>query len=204
MSSAKASRVKLSGHLNEKHFACLIGGEVNKGPHTDKKDVIDQQHGSHSVKAGSYWQVFLYSRDRLASNTIFQGLGDVADIMIGCLDAYPPECQDYLADKMSAKLRLQPRMRRLLEELQNPRILASFFSKALFDGGSANYLSIYPGPANDRKEQKHFHVFHRDDVVDALMQCISLRNSKARNRKQMDDQKVTFHSTLHEKNTGRD
>lgn len=46
MTSKQASRVKLSGHQNEQDFATLIGGSVNLGSHTDKKDVIDAQHRS--------------------------------------------------------------------------------------------------------------------------------------------------------------
>ena len=202
MPSVKASRVKVSGHLNEKHFASFIGGEVNKGSHIDKKDVIDKQHRSHSVKAGSYWQIFLYGRDRLQSNTIFQGLGDVANIMIACIDSYPVDYRNYLNDKMTSKLRLQPNMRRLLKELQKPKILASFFDKAIFDGGNADCLSLYPGPANADRRSKVFHVFHKDDVVNALMTCVSLRNSKARTSGQIDDQKVVFDSKFHERSMG--
>ena len=33
MSSEEASKVKITGHENEQHFANLIGGEVNKGSH---------------------------------------------------------------------------------------------------------------------------------------------------------------------------
>lgn len=40
MTSDHASEVKIAGHLNEYDFAELIGGEVNLGAHTDKKDVI--------------------------------------------------------------------------------------------------------------------------------------------------------------------
>ena len=202
MSPKKASEVKIKGHANEEHFAQLIGGEVNKGSHTDKKDVIDKHHRSHSVKSGAYWQVFLYGRDRLSTDIIFQGLGDIADIMVACIDSYPKEYGDYLKDKKASKLRLQPNMRHLLKELQKPKILASFFDKALFDGGNADFLSLYPGPARDDEEKKEFHVFHKDDVVDALMKSISLRNSKARTKSQMDDQKVVFDSELHGRSMG--
>ena len=202
MSSAEASRVKTTGHLNEEHFANLIGGEVNKGSHTDKKDVIDCQHRSHSVKAGTYWQIFLYGKERWQKNTIFQGLGQIANIMIACIDSYPLEYNDYLIDKKASKLRLQPKMRQLLNELQKPKILAGFFDKALFDGGKADYLSLYPGPANTDKKDKIFHVFHKDEVVNALVENISLRNSKARTQNQMDDQKVIFDSRHHKKSMG--
>ena len=42
MTSGHAREVKVSGHINEHHFAELIGGAVNKGTQTDKKDVVDK------------------------------------------------------------------------------------------------------------------------------------------------------------------
>ena len=82
MTSEQASLKKISGHVNEYDFAELIGGEVNLGAPTDKKDVIDRQHRSHSVKGGTWWQIFLYARSRLLHNTIFRGIGNLADFMI--------------------------------------------------------------------------------------------------------------------------
>ena len=202
MTTTHASQVKLAGHRNEYDFAALIGGQVNLGSHTDKKDVIDQQHRSHSVKAGTWWQVFLYGRERLRTNTIFQGLGQVANIMIACLDAYPPTYADYLRDKPAAKRRLQPEMRNLLAELQKKVIFRAFLNKALFDGGNADYLTVFPGPAAAPAHQKVFHVFHKDDVVQELTSVVTLRNSKARKASETDDQKVIFWSSLHKKNIG--
>lgn len=202
MSSEHASEVKVSGHRNEADFASLIGGAVNLGSHTDKKDVIDAQHRSHSVKAGTWWQIFLYGRERLRTNTIFQGLGDVANIMIDCIDAYPLDRADYLQNRTEAKRRLQPHMRRLLAELQKPNIFNAFLDKALFDAGNADYLSIWLGKANAAVEDKTFHVFHKNEVVAALATDVTLRNSKANHAGQMDDQKVTFYSSLHSRNIG--
>ena len=197
-----AREVKTAGHRNEADFAALIGGEVNLGSHTDKKDVIDGQHRFHSVKAGTWWQMFLYGRERLRTNTIFQGLGDVADIMIACIDAYPASREEYLRDRIAAKRRLQPEMRRLLAELQKPRIFRAFLDKALFDGGNADYLSMFLGRASTPSHDKHFHVFHKDEVVAALDADVTLRNSKARRADEMDDQKVTFLSARHGRNIG--
>ena len=202
MTPDQACEVKIAGHLNEYDFAELIGGEVNLGAHTDKKDVIDRQHRSHSVKAGVWWQIFLYSRERLKTNTIFQGIGNVANIMVDCIDAYPPKFQDYKAEKLQAKAKLQPQMQRLLAELQQSKIFNVFLNKALFDGGNADYLSIFPGKAKVDKSKKTFHIFHKDEVVSTLASDVTLRNSKARNTREMDDQKVTFLSTLHRKNIG--
>ena len=202
MSSEHASDVKVSGHRNEDDFAYLIGGEVNLGSHQDKKDVIDAQHRSHSVKAGTWWQVFLYGRERLATNTIFQGLGELADIMIACIDAYPVSYEDYQRDKLTAKQRLQEPMRRLQAELSNERPFRAFLDKSLFDGGNADYLSFTLGPANRSRDDKVFHIFHKDEVVNALANDIEVLNSRARNRNQMNDQKVTFRSQLLGRNIG--
>ena len=202
MSSAHASEVKRSGHRNEEDFAYLIGGEVNLGSHTDKKDVIDAQHRSHSVKAGTWWQIFLYGRERLRTNTIFQGLGSLADTLIACLDAYPATYQDYLDDKETAKLNLQPHMRQLRDELDNLRLFRAFLEKSLFDGGNADYLSVTLGAANRERSDKIFCIFHRTDVVEALAQDIEIRNSKKRRAGQWDDQKVVFWSRHHRRNIG--
>ncbi len=202
MSSEHASDVKVSGHRNEEDFAFLIGGEINQGSHIDKKDVIDAQHRFHSVKAGTWWQVFLYGRERLRTNTIFQGLGNLADIMIACLDAYPETYENYLNDKATAKLKLQPQMRRLRDELDNPRLFRAFLEKSLFDGGNADYLSITLGAANRPRSDKVFHIFHKSDVVEALAQDVMLKNSQKRRAGQWDDQKVTFWSRHHRRNIG--
>ena len=54
MDPGHASEVKTAGHRNEYDFAALIGGEVNLGSHIDKKDVIDGQHRSHSVRPARF------------------------------------------------------------------------------------------------------------------------------------------------------
>lgn len=202
MSTDHASDVKMSGHRNERDFAYLIGGGLNRVSHVDKTDVVDSQGRSHSVKAGNWCQVFLYGRDRLVANTFFQGLGDVANIMVACLDSYPATYEEYLADKMTAKLNLQPNMRRLCAELARPGIFPGFLEKSLFDVEDADYLSIFPGPANSNRAAKVFHIFEKFDVVEALTADIQIQNSKQRGQGQMDDQKVTFRSSHHQRNVG--
>ena len=184
----------MGGHINEHDFAELIGGEVNKGSHTDKRDVVDSQHGMHSVKAGEWWQIFPYGEERLRANTIFQGLGGIANILIDCINAYPPRWDDYRADQDAAKERLRPHMRALLAELKKPGLLKAFLDKALFDGGNADYLSIFPGDADKDKSRKCFHVFHKDDVTKALLDDLEVQNSKARRAGQTPELKVVFRS----------
>lgn len=202
MSPEHASEVKKGGHNNEQHFAKIIGGHVNRGSHTDKRDVVDSQDRSHSVKSGTWWQVFLYGRERLANNTMFQALGDVATIMVECLDAYPKTFEEYIANKNAAKQRLRPHMKQLLAELSKPRIFKAFLDKALFDGGNAEYLSVYIGKANDPLCHKQFHIFHKNDVTKALYNDVTLANSQARNEKQTPEQKVVFCSELMGKQIG--
>lgn len=200
MTPSQARTVKQSGHKNEHDFAKLIGGKIIQG--TDKADVIDGRQMTHSVKAGAYWQIFLYGRERFINNTFFQQLGDVASIIVDCLDSYPANRADYIADKLSSKRRLQTHMRRLLDELSKPNIFSAFIDAALFDGGNADFLSLYLGPAKDLANKKTFHVFCRHEVVYALCDGLSIRNSKARNKTQMDDQKIIFHSIDHNSNMG--
>ncbi len=202
MSSWHASTVKVAGHRNEYDFAEIINGHVHRGSHTDKKDVMDEQDRSHSVKAGRWWQIFLYGKERLKTNTIFQGIGSIANIMIACLDAYPQDFAAYRANKDAAKQRLRPHMRHLLAELQKPKIFPAFLEKALFDGGNAEYLSIYAGTASTPSHQKHFHIFHRTDVIEALQKDITLANSQARHQGQTPEQKVVFKSELQGKQIG--
>lgn len=194
MTSEQASLKKISGHINEYDFADLIGGAVNLGSPTDKKDVIDQQHRFHSVKGGTWWQIFLYAKSRLLSNTMFWGLGNLAEIMIQCIDAFPDDRSDYLADKQSAKIRLQEPMRLLKQEIERPNIFPALLEKSIFNGGEVNYLSILPHNLSNTLPlaKKHFHVFSQTDVVHLLSTCLEIQNSKARHSQQMDDQKVIF------------
>ena len=198
MKASKASHVKVAGHQNETCFAHLIHGETNHENHTAKGDVTDQQGRRHSVKSGTWWQIFLYGKQRFANNTVFLEMGAVSQLMIECLDAYPPQFADYKADKSATKARLQIKMRLLLTELTKPAIYPQFINKALFDGDAADYLSIFMG---DKKTvqcvDREFHIFHKDDVVAAFMQHVFLVNSKAVAKNQTSDLKVIFKSRLH-------
>ena len=186
MSSERASAKKRAGHKLEENFAKLMNGEVNAGAQTDKKDVIDKQHRTHSVKGGTWWQIFLYSKFRLETNTIFQGIGNLAPLMIACIDAFPKERKEYLSDKHRYKTGLQQPMRALAKELQDDNIRQAFFSKALFNAGEVNYLSVW------RRTNRSFNIFYSEDVVDILTAHLQITNSKARNVSQYDDQKVLF------------
>ena len=202
MTHAHASQVKVEGHRNESQFAEAIDGRVHKGKHTDKRDVIDGSDYSHSVKAGKWWQIFLYGEQRLKTNTMFQGIGNVASIMVACIGAYPQTFDEYKADKPRFKEALREPMRALRIELENPDIFGAFLEKAMFDGGNAEYLSIYAGPAVTPPHQKHFHIFNRRDVCRILNADLTARNSMARHDRETSEQKVVFFSAHHEKQIG--
>ena len=191
MTSEQASKKKTSGHQNEYDFAEVIGGQVRSDAPQGKPDVIDLQSRLHSVKGGTWWQIFLYSRQRLQSNTALQSIGDLANLMTQCVDAFPEEMDDYTADKESAKTRLQAPMRLLKQEIEKPGIFPALIDKSFFNG-NVDYLSALPSDFSNSSpiDQKHFHIFHRDDVVEQLAEHLEIRNSKARHSKQWDDQKV--------------
>ena len=195
MTREHASRVKLAGHANEKVFANAIVGEVQCGDKQTKKDVVDRKDRSHSVKSGKWWQVFLYARSQFESNTAFQGFGNLASLMINCIDAFPENRDDYLRDKVTAKENLQAPMRELREELKNPRLFRAFLDKVLFNGGEVDYLSILPPGDYPNQTDKIFHIFSNKDVVDILCK-LEITNSQARNANQMDAQKVLFRITI--------
>ena len=129
MTTEHARRVKLEGHKRELVFAKLIQGEVNKGTQTDKKDVIDKEHRAHSVKGGEWWQVFLYGKHRFVTNTIFQNIGNIANLMIDCIDTFPEYRNDYEGNKDKYKTQLQFPMRKLADEFNDETVKEAFFLK---------------------------------------------------------------------------
>lgn len=194
MPSRVASYKKRNGHVNEHHFADLIDGEV-VGARTDKTDVVDQEGNTYSVKGSKWWQIFLYVRQRFIDNTGFRQIGNVADLIIDCLDAFPESFEDYEADKIAAKLRLQQPMRMLRDEIRKPDIFPQLLEKGIFNGDEVAFLAILPRELSSSGiplSHKHFHIFSASDVVSVLSSNLSIENSKARNQRQMDDQKVIF------------
>ena len=141
----------------------------------------------------SGWQVFLYGRHRFVTNTEFQNIGDVANLIIRCIDVFPESRDVYEADKITVKKRLQQPMRDLCAEIRKPSIFPKVLSKGIFNGSEVDYLAVVPKELSDgTREQKHFHVFSADDVVNLLSTNLIVENSKARNRNQMDALKVAF------------
>jgi len=122
--------------------------------------------------------------------------------MIDCLDVYPQRFETYQINKATLKQELRPHMRRLLAELEKPKVFAAFLEKSLFDGGNADYLSIYVGPASTPFQHKCFHIFYKTDVVTALAKDLTPANSQARNHRQTSEQKVVLKSALLKKQIG--
>ena len=198
MKSEDASLKKIGGHINESDFAEIVGVGLPTSQ-TDKKDVVDCDGKIHSIKGGTWWQVFLYSRERFLNDPIFQGLGDLSDIFVQCIDAFPVDRKEHLANKELAKKRLQVAMKRLCRELQNANLAKALFSKSFFNGGEVDYLTIVPAFMNEKpKNEKLFHVFHQEDVI-AVLHTLHIENSRRRAKNQFDDQKVLFRTT---KNVG--
>ena len=188
LSSDAARRVRQEGHDNARLFALLIGMDHDylNDPQA-KKDVIDPSGDAHSVKSGEKkWQVFLYSRSRFDEDPGFQGLNGIGQLLVAAIDAFPEERRAYLADKLPAKERLRAPMRELRERLRQPRLLRAFLSKAIFNSGEVQYLTVL--------HEDRLHVFHQRDVVETLVDGFEVLNSKSAGRGGPPEQKVIFKS----------
>ena len=195
MTSEEASLKKVSGHINEHDYAKLIGGAVNTTGQGRKKDVLDTLGCHHSVKSGKKWQIFLYSKSRLQSDTMLQGMGHIADHLIDCINSLPASRGLRQANPAAAKAALAPHMRALAHELQDPRLLQAFFMKAAFEAGEVDYWALLPPEIDQTKariEEKLFHVFSAKEAVAVMCDTMVVGNSKAQGKGQTDDQKVVF------------
>jgi len=196
MSSEKASYVKRKGHEDAREFAESLGiGKEYKSEPQAKKDVIDSEGNSYSVKSGEKkWQIFLYGKKRFEEDYVFGGIDNLGDLFLKCINAFPENRNEYLRNKDKYKRELQPHMRELCQKLKNKKILKAFIDKAMFNSGEVNFLVI--------KEQGKFYVFWSRDVVEILSNHYEVENSKARAKNQFDDQKVVF--KVSEKRDGKD
>ena len=192
MSSQSASYKKKRGHINEYHFATLIEGKViNFG----KTDVLDNEGNTYSVKSSKWWQIFLYSKERFLSNTEFLGIGDITNSIVNCLNVFPDNWEEYKSNKNKTKYDLILPMRDLMTELNKNNVFSDFLLKGIFNGNEVNFLAILPKQLSDTSiplEEKYFHIFHSSDVVAILSKYLEITNSVARNRNQVDSQKVVF------------
>lgn len=193
-----ASLKKIAGHINESDYADLIGGQVNQGSVTDKKDVVDAFHRTHSVKSGKKWQIFLYSLERIENDITLQAFGNVAKCITACIDAVPKLRKDREKSyyhKQKSKLALQQPMRELAEELSKPDIFKAFFQKSAFEGSQVDFWAILDPSIDQTKaslEEKKFYIFDSAQCVQTICDKVLIVNSKARGKGHVDDQKVVF------------
>jgi hypothetical protein len=186
MTSEKASYVKRKGHADAKEFAELLGiGKEYKSEPQAKKDVIDSEGHSYSVKSGEKkWQIFLYGKTRFETDYTFRGMNGLGDLFLRCINSFPEKREEYLRNKDIYKKKLQKPMRELCERLREKRLLAAFIDKSMFNSGEVDFLVI--------KEGGIFHIFWSREVVDILVNNYTVDNSKARLKNQFDNQKVIF------------
>jgi hypothetical protein len=186
MTSEKASYVKRKGHEDAREFAEVLGiGKEYKSDPQAKKDVIDSEGHSYSVKSGEKkWQIFLYGKTRFEKDYTYRGMNGIGDLFLQCIESFPESMDDYLKNKRLYKERLQKPMRELCSKLKDKRLLAAFIDKSMFNSGEVDFLVI--------KEENKFHVFWSREVVDILAKSYEVENSKARSKNQIDAQKVVF------------
>jgi len=186
MTSQKTSFVKRQGHIDARQFAEILGiGKEFRSDPTAKKDVIDNFGYSYSVKSGQKkWQIFLYGESRFKRDFTFRSMNGLGNILLRCIEAFPPARAEYLKNKKIYKEKLKIPMRRLCQKLRQKRLLAGFIDKSMFNSGEVDFLVV--------KQEGKFHVFTGNEVVEALVENIKVENSKAKTKGQLDDQKVVF------------
>ena len=184
--SDQARRYWQEGHDNATIFALLIGLDTEYlNDKQAKKDVIDPSGDAHSVKSGlKKWQIFLYRRSRFVEDDGFQALNGIGTLLIHCIDAFPPDYEQYKKNPAIYKERLKTPMRELKDRFQRKALLRAFLSKSIFNAGEVDYLTVLD---NDK-----FHVFYNRDVVKHLGDNFVVDNSRKRARGQFSDQKVLF------------
>ena len=195
MSSEQARAVREKGHLKAKEFARLIGmKEDYQNDIKAKKDVIDKNGDAYSVKSDKYWQIFLYSINRIKNDPTFQAMNGIGQLIIDCLDIFPVVREEYLKNKNIYKRKLEQPMVKLKERLLENYRLETFLSKAIFNSGEVQYLTIYP--SNDNR----FYVFFYKEVLKILKKKFQIKNSIAQHFSQFSNQKVLF--KINDKNAG--
>lgn len=185
-SSESAREYRKQGHDDALEFAHSIGlpSDYKNDPQA-KKDVIDQSGEAHTVKSGQKkWQIFLYGKGRFESDDAFKAMNGIGDLLIECINAFPPAFDQYQTHKQEAKEKLRIPMKKLAGKLQNPNLLRGFLAKSLFNGNEATYLTV--------KHNGIFHIFWNKDVINTLGQCLEVCNSKAIISGQTPEQKVLF------------
>jgi hypothetical protein len=186
MSSQKARNVRAQGYSDAISFAKEIGLNSDyKNDMKAKKDVIDRSGDAHSVKGGvKRWQIFLYGKNRFETDDAFQSMNGIGQLLIKALEIFPINYIDYIKNKRLYKENLKIVMRELKDKLTETRRVKTFLSKAFFNGGEVNYLTV--------RHDGAFHVFSNKDVVNILGEYLDVSNSQALKENDMSEQKVLF------------
>lgn len=184
--SEQARAYRQAGHDNALRFAIALGlGEDYRNNLQAKKDVIDPSGDAHSVKSGNKnWQLFLYGRNRFLTDDGFLALNGIGQLLVHCIDAFPPSYEEYKNNPSAAKERLKTPMCELRDRFQRKALLRGFLMKSIFNGGEVNYLTVLHDGV--------FHVFLNTDVVQLMGENFEVINSKAIKPNDFDDQKVLF------------
>jgi hypothetical protein len=186
LSSENARQVRQRGYDDALEFALAIGltSDYRRDPQA-KKDVIDLSGDAHSVKGGKVkWQIFLYRRSRFSDDEFFQVMDGMGDLLIACIDSFPPTYDEYQRNKQACKEKLRPHMVALKEKLMEPNRLKALISKAMFNGGEVNYLTV--------KDGEVFHVFWGREIIEIFANEVEVVNSRAITASQTPEQKVVF------------
>ncbi len=184
MTTEKARRVRSQGYIDSLEFVSLIGLDNDyKNNMKAKKDVIDLSGDAHSVKSGQKkWQIFLYGIKRFETDEVFAVMNGMGELFMNCVNSFPLSFKEYQNNKIKYKKILKISMRALAKKLQKKARLRGFLSKAIFNSGEVNYLTV--------KYDNVFHVFCYKDVINVMSENLKVCNSKARIIGQFDEQKV--------------
>jgi hypothetical protein len=185
LSSKDARQIRQQGHDDAFEFAMLIGLESDyQNNQAAKKDVVDPDGDSHSLKSGNKkWQIFLYGM-RAFEDDVFQSMNGIGQLLIQCIESFPKDFEEYQKNKMAAKQRCRIPMKKLMELLQEKRRVRSFINRSMFNAGEVNYLTV--------KHEDIYHVFARADIVKVFANAVVVENSQARSANQVPEQKVIF------------
>lgn len=186
MTSEKARQVRAKGHEDALAFAKAIGmGNDYRNDPKAKKDVIDKNGDSHSVKSGTKrWQLLLYRQQRVETDDAFLSMHGIGQLMIACLYLHLATFEAYQSKKAYYKTQLQSPMRALCEKFQETSRVSTRLHKAIFNGGEVDYPTT--------RYVDKLHVFLNEEVVDCFSKHFTVENSQASKAGGMPTQKVVF------------
>lgn len=179
MSTAKASYKKTVGHVNEMLF-CKKFGISEPNPGQGKVDCLLNGR-KFSLKRGYRYQMALYSN----TSTVWNNLPNhISDKIMACLNVFPDTREEYRRNKSAYNENLKEPMVELKEVLEIKENLEAYLN-FIFRDNEVEAFAI-------RNTNGIQHIFDADEFIDVLIDNIIVRNSKARNQDELDNQKVLF------------